>query len=104
MEERISAEKRALGLSARAWQLAGNRWPPPSRAIAYQIVGMVANALRDASGQSWTVEDSMAVSRELLAPFLAQPLAAPHEQRAFSHAIRDALLDAEFGNTLPDDW
>lgn len=101
--ERLSAEKRALGLWIRAWQLSGNRWPPKSRAILRQIITMIANAFVDASAGTLTQAEALEIARETMIPFTAQRIYSGSEQDYVVDALRDAILSIEFGDTFPDE-
>lgn len=100
---RLSAEKRALGLWIRAWQLSGNRWPPQSRAILRQIMTMIANALIDASNGELNSAEALQLARETMSPFTAQRIYTGSEQDFVVDAIADAILSVEWGDTFPDD-
>ncbi len=102
MDGRLSAEKRALGLWIRAWQLAGNRWPPKSRAILHQIITMIANAFIDASGGTLDRSEALRFARETMSPFTAQRIYPGSEQDFIVDALTDALLAIEWDDTFPD--
>lgn len=99
--ERIPAKKRALGLWARCWQLAGGRWPPASRAIAHQIVIMVANCLVDVSDGRLSRAEALHQARETMAPLTAQRFFPGSEQDVAIERLTEAILAAEIGE-LPD--
>jgi hypothetical protein len=98
---RISAEKRALGLWIRAWQLAGNRWPPQSRAILRQIIEMIANAFVAASDGELSSADAIQFARETMTPFTAQRIYTGSEQDYIVDALTDAILAIEWDDTFP---
>lgn len=100
-EERIPAKKRALGLWARSWQLAGGRWPPASRAITHQIVVMVANCLLDAGGGRLSHSEALRRARQTMAPLTAQRFYPGSEQDIAIDRLTEAILDAEIGE-LPE--
>lgn len=100
---RISAEKRALGLWIRSWQLAGNRWPPQSRAILRQIMTMIANAFIDASNGDLSSAEALQFARETMTPFTRQRLYTGSEQDFVVDALRDAIIAIEWGDTFPDE-
>ena len=95
--ERISAQKRALGLWARCWQLSGGEWPPASRAIAHQIVMMVTHCLVDVGNGRISQPDAFSMAHETLSPFLAQKLYSGSEQDFVIDSLRDVILAAEIG-------
>lgn len=101
--QRLSAEKRALGLWIRSWQLAGNRWPPKSRAILQQIITMIANAFLDASNGDLTRLEAMELARETMAPFTAQRIYSGSEQDYVVDALTDVILSLEWGDEFPSD-
>jgi hypothetical protein len=94
-EEHIPARKRALGLWVRAWQLAGGRWPPASRAIAHQIVVMVANCLHDAAAGRLSRREALRRARETMAPLTAQRFYPGSEQDVAVNRLTEAILEAE---------
>lgn len=96
-DKRIPAKKRALGLWARCWQLAGGRWPPASRAIAHQIVVMVANYLLDAADGRLSRAEALRRARETMAPLTAQRFYPGSEQDVAIERLTQAILDAEIG-------
>lgn len=100
---RVSAEKRALGLWIRAWQLSGNRWPPRSRAILRQIMTMIANAFIDASKGELDSAEALQFARETMSPFTSQRIYTGSEQDFVVDALTDAILSIEFGDTFPED-
>ena len=93
-EPRLSLEKRALGTWIRAWQLAGNRWPPESRAIARQIVVMLANQIEEISEGAISAEEAFLLARETLSPLLAQAFYSGSEQDIAIERITDAFREA----------
>ena len=99
---RISAEKRALGLWIRAWQLSGNRWPPQSRAILAQIMTMMANAFEDAGQGELSSAEAFEYARETMLPFTNHVVLSGSEQDFIVDAIADAILTIEMGNVFPD--
>lgn len=99
---RIPARKRALGLWARSWQLAGGEWPPPSRAIAHQIVVMLKNCLLDAADDRLSEEEAMRRAKKTMAPLMGQRFYPGSEQDIAIDRITEAILDAEIGE-LPEE-
>jgi len=76
----LTTSKRALGTWIRAWQLAGNRWPPESRAIAHQIVMMLAHQLEELGEGSLSADEAFLLARETMSPLLAQRFYTGSEQ------------------------
>ncbi|MEM8857337.1 MAG: hypothetical protein AAGD96_03400 [Chloroflexota bacterium] len=91
MNEELSAEKRALGTWIRAWQLSGNQWPPESRAIARQIVIMLANQLEELSRGTMSADEAFLLARETLSPLLAQRFYTGSEQDVAVERIQEAI-------------
>ena len=91
MNDEIPHDKRALGTWIRAWQLAGNRWPPESRAIARQIVVMLANQLEEVGEGRLTAEEAFLLARETLSPLLAQRFYTGSEQDIAIERIQEAF-------------
>lgn len=102
VNEKISPEKRALGTWIRAWQLAGNQWPPQSRAIARQIVVMLANQLHELSQGQVSAEEAFLLAREALAPLLAQRFFTGSEQDIAVERIQEAI-EYVLENVMQDD-
>ena len=89
-----SIQKRALGTWIRAWQLAGNQWPPESRAIARQIVVMLANQLQEVGASNLSADESFLMAREALSPLLAQRFYTGSEQDIAVSRIEEAFKEA----------
>ena len=89
--ERLPIEKRALGTWIRAWQLAGNRWPPESRAIAHQIVMMLAHQLEELGDGSMSADEVFLLARETMLPLLAQRFYTGSEQDIAIERIQEAM-------------
>ena len=87
----LPTDKRALGTWIRAWQLAGNRWPPESRAIAHQIVMMLAHQLEELGEGSMSADDAFLLARETMLPLLAQRFYTGSEQDIAIERIQEAL-------------
>jgi hypothetical protein len=96
-DPRIPARARALGLWARCWQLAGGRWPPPSRALTRRCIVMVSNYLLDVSEGRLTEEEALERAWETMAPLTAQRFYLGGEQDIAIERLTDAILDAEIG-------
>ena len=96
-QEQLPLEKRALGTWIRAWQLAGNQWPPESRAIARQIVVMLAHQLEDVGEGNLSAEEAFLLSREALSTLLAQRSYTGSEQDIAIARIQEAL---EYAKTV----
>ena len=90
-DENISADKRALGTWIRAWQLAGNRWPPESRAIAHQIVMMLAHQLEELGAERITADEAFLMARETMLPLLAQRFYTGSEQDIAIERIQEII-------------
>ncbi|MFT5196687.1 MAG: hypothetical protein ACI9EW_002827 [Cellvibrionaceae bacterium] len=91
-------DKRALGTWIRAWQLAGNRWPPESRAIAHQIVMMLAHQLEEVAKGRISADDAFLLARETMLPLLAQRFYTGSEQDIAIERIQEALKYASEQN------
>ncbi len=89
--ENISPENRALGTWIRAWQLAGHQWPPESRAIARQIVVMLANQLDEVARGALSAEEAFLLAREALSTLLAQRFYSGSEQDIAITRIQEAF-------------
>lgn len=91
----LPIEKRALGTWIRAWQLAGNRWPPESRAIAHQIVMMLAHQLEELAEGNMSAElssdEAFLLARETMLPLLAQRFFTGSEQDIALERIQEAM-------------
>jgi hypothetical protein len=93
----VPARTRALALWARCWQVAGGRWPPPSRALTRQCIVMVRNYLLDVSDGRLTAEEAMERAWETMAPLTAQRFYPGGEQDIAIERLTAAILDAEIG-------
>ena len=91
----LPLDKRALGTWIRAWQLAGNRWPPESRAIAHQIVMMLAHQLEELGQGSLSADEAFLLARETLLPLLAQRFYTGSEQDIAVERIQEAMAFAQ---------
>lgn len=97
-DDELSTEKRALGVWVRCWQLAGGRWPPESRAIAQQIVMMLANYLYDLGAGRLTRQAAFVLAHETMAPLIAQRFYSGSEQDIAVERIGEALDTAVVGD------
>lgn len=100
---RIPARQRALGLWARCWQLAGGQWPPASRAIAHQIVMMVAGYLYDAARADISRQDAFQMAHEALSDLYSQRFYPGGEQDIAVERLHSLILDVEIGD-LDQSW
>ncbi|MFK7805959.1 MAG: hypothetical protein AB8G95_30295 [Anaerolineae bacterium] len=87
----LSTDKRALGTWIRAWQLAGNRWPPESRAIAHQIVMMLTHQLEELGQGGLSADEAFLLARETMSPLLAQRFYTGSEQDIAIERIQEAM-------------
>lgn len=98
----LPIEKRALGTWIRAWQLAGNRWPPESRAIAHQIVMMLAHQLEELAEGNMSADEVFLLARETMLPLLAQRFYTGSEQDIAVERIQDAMEFCHGSSDLSD--
>lgn len=93
--DHLPLKKRALGTWIRAWQLSGNRWPPESRAIAHQIVMMLAHQLEELGKGDLSADEAFLLARETLLPLLAQRFYTGSEQDIAVERIQEVLAFAQ---------
>ena len=92
--DHLPLKKRALGTWIRGWQLAAKRSPPASRAIAHQIVMMLAHQLEELGQGHLSADEAFLLARETLSPLLAQCFFPGSEQDIAVERIQDAMAFA----------